>query len=297
MPLLVMLSTAKMNSRFDFHVVIGYLKEDLSIENISLVSAVLEILDIDFEFRSILTENVMFNNAHISRTSFVRLVLFEELCGVVLWLDADLVCLSNWDEVISLNLHNTKKYLVGGVVDPIVANPNFQQNSKNLAAITMGASYFNSGVILVNCDIWKESKMPSEWRLLASHYEEFGFQFSDQCILNYLVRDRFFLIPPSYNRILLAHPRLVSENDRILHFAGPDKPWHYSKRSLRPFFGGVNSREIFRYISVQEKIIQRVFLSNEILGEILRRKAVSIRLKPSFFLMFKQKIVNNLFIN
>jgi len=263
LPLLVMLYSAKINTRHDFFVVIGYISEDLSSENRALVSSVLHYFQIDFEFRNIEAEEIMMSFSHITRTSSVRLALMDKMSGIAVWMDADLVCLPGWDQIFDFSLNEFKNALAAGVVDPLVTHPSWQQNSINRAVIEMGNDYINAGVLLINCDLWNELEMPKMWRIAASNYDNLGFQVLDQCVLNFLVKDSYALLPAKFN-FLASMPQRIPFNDVcIIHFAGTSKPWHFSQFDLRSTFSTLKSRDIKLYKTFQNNLIREIRESSE----------------------------------
>jgi lipopolysaccharide biosynthesis glycosyltransferase len=282
LPLLVMLYSAKVNARHDFYVVIGYIEEDLSSINRNLVSSILDLLNIDFEFRSVQVDSALTPSSYITRTSLVRLSLMDNLGGIVLWLDADLICLPGWDNLLDFSIINSKKSLAAGVVDPLVTHSRLQRNSKNMAVTEMGSEYINSGVLQINCDLWKELEVPRNWRIAASSYHKFGFQFLDQCILNFVFKNSYVLLPSRFNFLAAVPQKIPFEDVSVLHFAGGSKPWHYSVFSLRSLVSVLRHRDVMMYKSFQNRLIQEMEESNEAhsitLSEIAFRMSTEIRI-------------------
>jgi lipopolysaccharide biosynthesis glycosyltransferase len=60
---------------------------------------------------------------------------------------------------------------------------------------------------------------------LVSNYETLGFQWSDQCILNYVVKGKYQKLDSSLNSI---PEEFDIYKTKILHFAGESKPWNSS---------------------------------------------------------------------
>jgi lipopolysaccharide biosynthesis glycosyltransferase len=206
----------------------------------------------------------------------------DNLVGIVLWLDADLICLPGWDNLFDFSIINSKKSLAAGVVDPLVTHSRFQRDSKNMAVTEMGSEYINSGVLQINCDLWKELEVPRNWRIAASSYHKFGFQFLDQCILNFVFKNSYVLLPSRFNFLAAVPQKIPFEDVSVLHFAGGSKPWHYSVFSLRSLVSVLRHRDVMMYKSFQNRLIQEMEESNEAhsitLSEIAFRMSTEIRI-------------------
>jgi lipopolysaccharide biosynthesis glycosyltransferase len=91
--------------------------------------------------------------------------------------------------------------------------------------------YFNAGVILWDLkNIDRKSFLDKCKKIYLEKESE--LMYGDQCILNYLYADKKKIIPPDWNEQVLTHtvyyPVLeyfISNRRKIIHFAGPIKPW------------------------------------------------------------------------
>lgn len=102
----------------------------------------------------------------------------------------------------------------------------------NQAYQAAGDQYFNSGVIVVDPNRWRLDGLDREWVGLASAQGEWGFEFPDQDVLNYLLAGKIGLLSARFNHIV-AESAMGTES--ILHFAGFPKPWRLSE-SGQAFF-------------------------------------------------------------
>jgi len=262
LPLLIMAFSAKKHSDKKFELIIGYDDRKLSSQNRDLITACLEILQISFRFISVHIDDQLLDNSHITSTAYVRLYLADILEGIVLWLDADLICLPNWDDLFRDYREDLTRVLVAGVRDPIVTRKKVRNYSKNMSLLHMGDDYFNSGVLLINCDFWNEVDVPESWPIVAKNYENLGFEFSDQCILNYMCKDSYRLLPQEFNQLALGGRSQSEIPTKILHFAGPIKPWDYKRFSPMIVLSKLRRCDINRYLKVQSELIQQVGVAN-----------------------------------
>ncbi len=88
--------------------------------------------------------------------------------------------------------------------------------------------YVNSGVLLMNLDYWREHGTAGqciEW--LANNREQASFV--DQDAINVVLANKIVFVDQAWNLNSaeeLGPESLAANPQRILHFAGPYKPWH-----------------------------------------------------------------------
>ena len=291
LPLLVTAFSAKKNSVNDFEIIIGYDRNKLSALNREIISTCFEIFEIPYQLKSFNLRPDFMDNSHISATTFVRLLMFDSFGGNVLWLDVDLICLPKWDEIFTEYAEGLQSTLVFGAREFIGAHEWKIASSNNSAIKLMGKDYFNTGVMLINCDLWKANNIPNIWPVLLNDYNKFGFQFSDQCIINYACIDDYKTLPSIYNSLAPNQVRNRIANPRILHFAGGFKPWQFTKRSLRVFFSGLARGDVFQYLDIQGETIEYIESRNEKMGAILFGIASDFAKKKSFYTFIKGVIL------
>ena len=162
---------------------------------------------------------------HISPTAFIKPALFD-LCpadATMVWLDADTTVRGDMHDLVAL----AAGHAVSGVHEP---NATFE------SSWPAGGSnwYVNTGVVVVDGFQWREL-FQGTWMPLMSEYTKHQFKFLDQDVLNAVVRDRWNLLPETYN-FRPSHAK-VWGNPCIVHYAGWWKPWMRTKRQLRKIEG------------------------------------------------------------
>lgn len=175
------------------------------------------------ELDALYSDGLLIDSEYISHFTYAKLLLTDRLPHLddVLYLDVDTLIRAPLDGLLSWDL----RYPLGAVEE-------LGLNSRRMFS-TSREPYFNAGVLRMSLErmrqerIWEQAK-----ELLAMRP---GLRFQDQDILNLLFRDRFDLLPLTYN----VFDSLASENrdlwtlrdPAIVHFAGPVKPWHSSAKS------------------------------------------------------------------
>ena len=258
LPLLVMIHSAKKNSKSDFQFVLGYDPASLSTANLELIEECLTFLKVPFSKLNLNLENEFKHNGHITPTSYARLPMADALSGLVLWLDADLICRPGWDEIFEFFDANQGGKIVAAVRDSVATSGRIPVNTKNLAKVKMRGDYFNTGVLLVDCNSWRLSNASERWPVLVENSDELGFEFSDQCVLNFLMEDSYHLLPTEFNVLAFYSSRVARAQAKILHFAGIEKPWNYRRLSSKILFTNFSRRDIWEYIDLQNELLQIV---------------------------------------
>jgi len=294
LPLLVMAFSAKKNSIDDFEIIVGYDKNRLSASNREIISKCFEIFEIPHQLESFSLSADFVDNRHISATTFLRLLMFDSIYGNVLWLDVDLICLPEWDEIFTEYAAEMERNIICAAKNNLDYPEEILATTNNMALQVMGENYFNTGVALVNCDLWRREKIDKNWPYLHSNYEEFGFQFSDQCIINFACVDYYKILSSKYNSLAATQKRNPIEGRRILHFAGWFKPWQFTKYGSRVFFSGLIRSDVLQYLRLQSEVMELLkFHSPEIVLK-LDQISVSFAKEKTFYSFSKVVLLNKM---
>lgn len=177
--------------------------------------------------------------SHVSTTAFARLFLPDILASDIpklLYLDGDLIVTQSlkdlWETQFPANC-------------PLAAVPDYNMNLsyvRHNSLLPEGVIYFNSGVLLMNLDLWREEHLSKQIVDVAGKYK---FPFLDQDAINYTLQNRILRLSFTYNgQVLVWHPqaqwrisvdmqtydeicRLKESNSMpvILHYITANKPW------------------------------------------------------------------------
>lgn len=173
----------------------------------------------------------------IPREMWFRLFLPERLAGIerVLYLDCDTIVL---DDLSALWCTNLDHHWLGAV-------SNVFEAGKEQHAIALGLTdprnYFNSGVLLMNLEAWRDEHC-SERTLALATAPPHPLQWPDQDALNTVFAGHWLPLHPRWNcqNSLFYFPqarrvfgasvvREATDRPGIVHFEGGlfAKPWHY----------------------------------------------------------------------
>lgn len=157
---------------------------------------------------------------------FLPRILTEGLC---LYIDADTLCQIDFSRLADYDLD-------GRVVAMCVEAPIrgcADEGVKALLGKDDQGSYFNAGVILLDCRAWQAQNITEKClTFIAKH----GADFHDQSALNYVLHGRIRELPADFNRQvnvrtnwpLFRPPQAV--DDCLVHFVDYPKPWSSAGR-------------------------------------------------------------------
>jgi len=220
-------------------------------------------------------------DGHMSRASYLRLLVAELLPGHVhkfIYLDSDVVVEVDITTLWDIDLSD---YTLAAVLDHEIAN--------RLEILTGAADsdYFNSGVLLVNLDRWRDDCVSSA---ISDCLQSRGSEllFADQDVLNLVFRDRWLPLDSGWNYIYSLNSDVEGVPDghrlpKIIHFAGPHKPW----RALR--YHPMRQR-YFHYLELTEWRGYRPQLTIEDCRDSMKIHAK--KTCPSGYAMVKNILVN-----
>lgn len=141
----------------------------------------------------------------------------------LLYLDADIVCLSPFED-LWLELKNTTKIAL------VVREPSDLNGSLSKNAGLKGCNYFNAGMMLIDVKRWNDNRISEKAISILSEKSQ-HLEYLDQDALNIVLEDKVSFTDEKFNKIFkLKHDSKgyttdAPANTVFLHYAGADKPW------------------------------------------------------------------------
>ncbi len=157
----------------------------------------------------------------VSPATYYRLFLGEILPSEVekvLYLDADTIILEDLTKLVNKNFN--KNCILA------VAESRFVLNSAPQSLVSenlIGNEYFNAGVMYIDIANWKTESISNEL-INTGMLHKNHIRYWDQDILNIYFKNRIGEIDSGYN--VFRSQRRLNPPPKIVHFAGPVKPWH-----------------------------------------------------------------------
>lgn len=165
-----------------------------------------------------------FIDGRISRIGMARLLLPEVLPDSVhkiIYLDSDVIVSDDIAELYNTDLKNNPIAMVIDIYSVRIYNH---------------PDYYNSGVIVMDVDMWKKEKITKK---IITYFQENIDLFTgkrpkylaaDQDLLNILLKDKTTTLPLKWNNLTNAYgPSLNAKG--IHHYIGPIKPWFFTKET------------------------------------------------------------------
>ncbi len=206
-PFCVWLSSLLASKSSNFDLIVGFLPGKLSTENQEFVVRFCDALDVTIILKQYESHDLFQDIRHLTSTTFLKFRISDEVSSPHLWIDLDTIGLAGWDSIFTdVNLASD--------ADGLVVARKLDQSSTS----------FNAGVLG-----WPRGLRRSWVQALRDLPEE---RFSaEQGLFNLLYGETAWRVSVSYNLVSFWVESIDSDNlPKILHFAGPSKPWHLDRR-------------------------------------------------------------------
>lgn len=172
-------------------------------------------------------ESGLFNKyygLHGNKFNFTKLMLANLLPDDrIVYLDSDLSIGKDVSELFNLDLNNC----VIGAVSIETIGDSLRSTFYKSIGMKESASYFNSGVMVMDLKKWREFDITSQCLAWANKYVD-RLAFGDEAILNCIFYENFHIIGSSYNYPLYPTSDLATSNlENIFHFVGSPKPFDF----------------------------------------------------------------------
>ncbi|WP_418301562.1 glycosyltransferase [Lysinibacillus fusiformis] len=207
------------NTKFPEKISINILNSNLSLENKGYFSKSIEKYGGKIKFIEI--DSKRFEEFHernyISRTAYYRIAIPELFPNEqkVIYLDCDIIL---EEDITELNNIDISDYYLAATCD---------ENDYLSKEIGLDVGdYFNSGVLIINIEKWRESKLTE--KIVKFIIDPLNKKNTcDQDALNHTVKGNYRNLGYEWNYIYDNHNRLIRNRDfkpKLIHFAG-NKPW------------------------------------------------------------------------
>lgn len=169
----------------------------------------------------------LINNSHYSLSIFTRLVIPTILHGQIkriLYLDADILCVNNIDDLINLDISSD--------IIVVVKDTPVTMRRRIKALKLKHKTYFNGGFMFININYWINHDI-TKLALNTLLSKKINMRFNDQDALNIVLNGKARFISPVWNYLysliqdLEMNKFIINSlhNVIFIHFAGIIKPW------------------------------------------------------------------------
>lgn len=176
---------------------------------------------------------------HVNQSAWLRVFAADIVppdCSRLLYLDADTLTVGDISELFSSDLHG---HPVGAVIDTIERfdAPYGIETYRDLG-FSGSEPYFNSGVLLVDTEQWRQDGASKKIIDLARSGSDW-IRFADQDALNVVFADRWHPLPRVWNDQWLHFRDKIGKREsaermlrrvKLVHFLSDEKPWRDNYR-------------------------------------------------------------------
>ncbi|OCG17017.1 MULTISPECIES: glycosyltransferase family 8 protein [unclassified Gilliamella] len=216
---------------------------------------------------------------HVSASTCLRFIVPQMLNKVtsrVLYLDCDVLCTDNLNELINTDL--TNKY------SAVVPDVDKTQEKQCLACGISHGEYFNAGMIYINTDMWVQNNLTEKAFAMINSGKV--YKFADQDVLNILMQGKTVFLPRRFNRLTSltvggGEDNLISNDSAIIHYVTGNKPWY--QLYITPLYR--------HYIELSPWAKDKLLLANENAPSTTRRYAKLLASQHKYFAAFKYYLI------
>lgn len=217
------------NKHFSFHIIIS------NLTNYS--KSMFEILAKQYSLNIYIYEidiNIIAKIVNLGRFQislyyrFIFPLILKDTTNKCIYIDADIVCLNNADELFNIYLNNN---IIAAIPDTINTNKERFLDKKLSILNPSTHQYFNAGLLAINIPYWNKLNI-SENAINMLNSE--NFQCKDQDVLNILCTNQIKYLPKEYNCINLSEIKNI-KNIVFLHLTISPKPWFLAYQ-ISPYF-------------------------------------------------------------
>jgi lipopolysaccharide biosynthesis glycosyltransferase len=212
--------------------------EDLHKRDIDLLKQTLDAVEKDYRLELIEASTrpfAKFPRLTGSLAAYYRLLAPGLLdCQKCLYIDCDTFCLIDLAPLFQIDLGNSP---VGMCAESPISGNADVRIAQELGERALGY-YYNSGVIVFNCPLWREENLESQ---CLEYIEAQQPDYHEQSALNFILQGRIYSLPQQFNcytNVRTNWPFLkFSQNGsgHLLHFVDFPKPWSPFARWVHPF--------------------------------------------------------------
>ena len=240
---------------------------------------------------------------HFSKNTYFRYLIpnLKPKLNKVLYIDADMIIVGDIKEIYDTSMEN--KGIAAVPYMDEVYNPDLYKKHKNMLSIPMEHLYFNAGLLLIDCDYWRNNNIIN---LLFKKTEELKdiLDMPDQDVLNIIFSKEYKSLSAKYNLVVdvamdyINLKEMISELSGcyILHYTGGRgvRPWINNDVTGAKYFWEYAKQTPFYFQLYQELIyntlLQTVFsIKNNNIHKIITILGIKFKFKSKKLIKRKKR--------
>ncbi|UJF29146.1 glycosyltransferase family 8 protein [Kaistella sp. 97-N-M2] len=233
-----------------------------------------------------------FQNAHqhrgITESTYYRLMLHDLLPqeNKILYLDVDVLINDDLSELYNINLDG---YIIGGVrnlyihqvfEEHLVEIPYWKEHFSNAKY-----TYINAGVLLINLEKIRLTKIWEKWLELA----KYKWEYHDQDILNMSCKNKILFLSPKFNATYAVRAKGADQWDLFSKYELSEKPVIYHFTAKKPWDSKYMDQSTVWWNFVKNNTTQYSYFYKRYNKEdVIRKKLnrISLKMKRVFTIIF-----------
>ncbi len=162
---------------------------------------------------------------YYSKTTYYRFFIAEmyPMYDKAIYIDSDTVVVGN---VAALYDHDLGENYVGACHEQAMVQMDVYGTYVEEVLGIDRNRYFNAGVLLINCRLFREKKILDRFLDMLHQYTFVVTQ--DEDYLNVLCQNRVLWLHQGWNTEIIGEVRVPREEMKIVHYIMTSKPWHYA---------------------------------------------------------------------
>ena len=170
---------------------------------------------------------------YYSKTTYFRLFIAEMFRDYekAIYIDSDTVVLGDISELYNYELGDN---LVGACNEQAMVQVDEYGTYAEQCVGVDRNKFFNAGMILINCNKFREEKVLDQFINLLFEYN--FVVTKDEDYLNVICKDRVLFIPQVWNMEVFGEIPYKDEEIKMLHYIMVSKPWHFADCRYSNFF-------------------------------------------------------------
>jgi len=284
-------ANASREFRYDIHILYTEMSEDMRKKTLALAD---DDFSIKFDDVSRFLSAVNYRlhvRDYYSKTTYYRLFipdLYTEL-EKALYIDSDTLVLGDISELYRYELG--ENYVGACNEQAMVQEPVYGEYVEKCIGVDRNR-FFNAGVLLINCQKFREEHVLDQFIKLLHEYTFVVTQ--DEDYLNVICRDKVLWIDNNWNVEVFGEVKSRPEDFKLIHYIMTSKPWHYEDCRFKEYFWKYAERTSV-YESIRQNLkdytdAQRA--SDAASGERLKQTAIQETNREDNFLN-RQNLLNS----
>jgi lipopolysaccharide biosynthesis glycosyltransferase len=170
---------------------------------------------------------------YYSSTTYYRLLIADMYPAYdkVIYLDCDTVVLGDISELYETDLG---EHYVGASPEQAMLQTEVYGNYVERALGIDRRQFFNAGVLLINCRLFREHRVLEQFIDLLHRYTFVVTQ--DEDYLNVICKNKVQWLSPAWNTEVYGELPVKEEEIKLIHYIMVAKPWHFPDCRLKEYF-------------------------------------------------------------